>query len=94
MHCLVIFQFNIAVPVTFLACVIFLLVVPLYAAPYDTGMGLVCVASGIPVYLIGVAWKSKPKVIKDYICKYFLVTRKIVLLFMNSMKLFRLQTML
>lgn len=63
-------QFNIAIPVVFLLCVTFLLVVPLYAAPYDTGMGVVCVLSGIPVYLIGVAWKSKPKIIRQYVCEY------------------------
>ncbi|KAK2140994.1 hypothetical protein LSH36_1188g00006 [Paralvinella palmiformis] len=49
------------VPFTFLFFVLFLLIVPLYAAPYDTGMGLVIVLSGVPVYLVGVVWKKKPK---------------------------------
>ena len=49
------------IPVTFLLCCVFLLVVPLYAAPYDTGVALICVLSGIPVYLLGVSWKKKPK---------------------------------
>ncbi len=55
----------------FMVVVTFLLIVPLYAAPYDTGMGLLCVVSGIPVYLIGVAWKNKPKVFNDYMGVYF-----------------------
>ncbi len=50
--------------------VVFLLIVPLYAAPYDTGMGLLCVVSGIPVYIICVAWKNKPKVFNDYMGMY------------------------
>jgi amino acid transporter len=60
-------KFNIVIPITFLLCCTFLLVVPLWAAPYDTGMGLAIVFSGIPVYLIGVAWKGKPKVFVEYV---------------------------
>lgn len=44
--------------------------VPLYAAPYDTGMGLVIVCSGIPVYIIGVMWKKKPKAFTDLVGKF------------------------
>lgn len=33
-----VFQFPVVIPVVFLLVVLFLLVVPLYAAPYDTGM--------------------------------------------------------
>lgn len=49
------------IPFTFLFTVVFLLVVPLLAAPYDTGMGVLIVCSGIPVYFLGVVWKNKPK---------------------------------
>ena len=63
------FQFNLAIPISFLCVVAFLLTMPLYAAPKDTGMGLVCVLSGIPVYLICVKWKNKPKVFQDYVSK-------------------------
>ena len=59
--CLCVFQFHMVIPIIFLVCCTFLLVFPLYKAPYDTGMALICVLSGIPVYLIGVSWKKKPK---------------------------------
>ena len=63
------------IPIIFLVCCTFLLVFPLYKAPYDTGMALICVLSGIPVYLIGVSWKKKPKsfnrlVSKSHVCVY------------------------
>ncbi len=64
------FQFNLAIPITFLVCCIFLLIIPLYAAPTDTGMGLAIVCSGVPVYLIGVAWKGKPKIFVQYVGKW------------------------
>lgn len=61
------FQFNIIVPITFLCAVVFLLIIPLYAAPEDTGMGMLIVLSGLPVYVIGVKWKNKPKSINRFI---------------------------
>lgn len=67
------FQFNIIVPVTFLIAVIFLLIVPLFAAPKDTGMGLLLVLTGLPVYVIGVRWKNKPKAFTDFVSKYWFI---------------------
>lgn len=55
------FQFNLIIPVTFLVFVIFLLIVPMVAVPRETGIGLLITCSGIPVYYIGIVWKSKPK---------------------------------
>ncbi|KAI8746665.1 large neutral amino acids transporter small subunit 2, partial [Biomphalaria glabrata] len=54
------------IPFFFLITVLFLLIVPLMAAPYDTGMGVLIVCSGIPVYLIGVVWKSKPRAFQRF----------------------------
>ena len=66
-------QFNILIPITFMICVIFLLVVPLYAAPADTGMGLVIVCSGIPVYIVGVAWKRKPAAFNRFVREFHFI---------------------
>lgn len=60
-------KFNIIIPIIFTICVVFLLVVPLFAAPYDTGMGVIIVLSGVPVYLLGVSWKNKPKAFTDLV---------------------------
>ncbi|CAE1287136.1 SLC7A5 [Acanthosepion pharaonis] len=57
----ILFTFNLIIPVTFLVFVIFLLIVPMVAVPRETGIGLLITCSGIPVYYIGIVWKSKPK---------------------------------
>lgn len=62
-------KFNIIIPIIFLLICLFLLLVPLYAAPYDTGIGLAIVLSGVPVYCIGVLWKSKPKSFQRFMMK-------------------------
>ncbi|KAG5450739.1 Large neutral amino acids transporter small subunit 1 [Clonorchis sinensis] len=49
------------IPISFICVCCFLLVVPLIAKPHEVGVGLVIVLSGIPVYLIGVVWRSKPQ---------------------------------
>ncbi|PAA49466.1 hypothetical protein BOX15_Mlig030785g5, partial [Macrostomum lignano] len=53
-------RFHWIVPVTFLLFCFYLLVVPLYTEPKGTGLCLLMVLSGIPVYYVCVAWKSKP----------------------------------
>uniref|UniRef100_A0A1Q3EZK6 Putative amino acid transporter n=2 Tax=Culex tarsalis TaxID=7177 RepID=A0A1Q3EZK6_CULTA len=49
------------IPVVFVIICAFLIVVPCYVAPYEVGMGVAITVAGIPVYLIGVAWKDKPE---------------------------------
>ncbi|XP_054283018.1 Y+L amino acid transporter 2 [Macrosteles quadrilineatus] len=52
---------NLAVPVVFLICVLFLVVVPCVSQPYNTLIAVIIILSGIPVYFIGIKWRSKPK---------------------------------
>lgn len=56
-----IFQFPLIIPIFFLLCVLFLLILPLTVEPESTGMALVMILVGVPVYLIFVKWKNKPK---------------------------------
>ncbi|CAC5385617.1 SLC7A5 [Mytilus coruscus] len=69
-------KFNLVIPITFLLCVIFLLVVPLYAATEQTGMALLMVLSGLPVYVLGVKWKSKPKSVRQFIASCTILGQK------------------
>ncbi|XP_013793344.1 large neutral amino acids transporter small subunit 2-like, partial [Limulus polyphemus] len=48
------------VPVLFLFCCLFLTVVPVYAQPTQTGIGLVVALSGVPVYFGEKKWSRKP----------------------------------
>lgn len=72
-------QFSLAIPITFFVICLFLLVVPLFAAPYDTGIGLAIVLSGVPVYWLGVMWKNKPKAFQNLMSKSFKILSYIVI---------------
>lgn len=48
-------------PIFYCLFTVFLVIVPLYASPAETGMGCLIIATGIPVYLIFVKWQNKPK---------------------------------
>jgi len=48
-------------PIFYVCFTVFLVVVPLYASPTETGMGCLIIATGVPVYLIFVKWQKKPK---------------------------------
>ncbi|XP_014775366.2 large neutral amino acids transporter small subunit 1 isoform X2 [Octopus bimaculoides] len=54
-------KFNIFIPISFLIAVAFLLIIPFVAAPREASIGLIITLSGIPVYYLGVIWKSKPE---------------------------------
>ncbi|XP_064611032.1 large neutral amino acids transporter small subunit 1-like [Liolophura sinensis] len=69
-------KLNPLIPWTFLAACVFLLIVPLYAAPRDTGIGVAIICSGIPVYIIGVMWKKKPKSITNFVTKLTILGQK------------------
>ncbi|XP_037890793.1 Y+L amino acid transporter 2 isoform X2 [Glossina fuscipes] len=47
-------------PIVYLIATVFVTVVPMYASPVETGYGILMILSSIPVYLIFIAWKSKP----------------------------------
>ncbi|XP_071958340.1 cystine/glutamate transporter-like [Antedon mediterranea] len=54
------FKVNLAVPIIFTCFALLVVVVSLYSAPKDCGIGLAIMLAGIPLYLIGVRWTNKP----------------------------------
>ena len=63
-------QVHIGFPIFFMIIMTFLILFPLFYSPFECLMGLFMVATGIPVYCIGVLWKSKPQSIQRWISKY------------------------
>ncbi|KAK6195042.1 hypothetical protein SNE40_000558 [Patella caerulea] len=53
-------------PILYTIVTVYLVVLPLYASPVETGIGCLIIATGIPVYIIFIAWKDKPKFIYRY----------------------------
>ncbi|XP_068168466.1 large neutral amino acids transporter small subunit 1 [Antennarius striatus] len=52
---------NILLPVIFVLACVFLIIVSFWKTPVECGIGFGIIATGIPVYLFGVRWKSKPE---------------------------------
>lgn len=52
---------NLAWPVVYLIGTAFITIVPMIASPVETGYGLLMIFSSVPVYLVFIAWKNKPK---------------------------------
>ncbi|XP_046804075.1 Y+L amino acid transporter 2 [Lucilia cuprina] len=57
------------IPIAFVIICAFLVVVPIYVAPYEVGMGVLITVIGIPFYYVGVVWKSKPQWLLNLISK-------------------------
>lgn len=58
-------------PVIYLLASLFVTVVPMYASPVETGYGVLMILSSIPVYLVCIAWKNKPKWFRHGMRKFF-----------------------
>lgn len=54
-------QVNLLVPVAYLVFWAFLLVFSFISEPMVCGVGVIIILTGVPVFFLGVFWKSKPK---------------------------------
>jgi len=60
---------NLILPIIFFITCVFLVLLPFYVSPYETGIGIAITASGVPIYLLTVHWKSKPRLYRKLISK-------------------------
>lgn len=69
----------IAFPVIFIAASIFLVIFPLIKKPGETGVGALIILTGLPVYWVCVAWKRKPKAVRDFLDDAYAKVQKAML---------------
>lgn len=62
-------QVNILLPVSFVLACLFLIVVSFWKTPKECAIGFGIIATGVPVYMLGVWWKNKPKWLLNTICE-------------------------
>ncbi|CAG2167325.1 unnamed protein product [Oppiella nova] len=58
---------SLILPVVFFITCTFLVLLPFYVSPYETGIGAAITFSGIPVYMVTIYWRSKPLIYKRFI---------------------------
>lgn len=63
-------RINIILPLLFFIICLFLVLLPFYVSPFETGIGIIITLTGIPVYLLTVSWQSKPKAYNCFIGKF------------------------
>uniref|UniRef100_A0A914S4Y7 Uncharacterized protein n=1 Tax=Parascaris equorum TaxID=6256 RepID=A0A914S4Y7_PAREQ len=64
-------KLNLIIPITFFTMCVLLLVFPFFTQPGELFIGLGIISTGVPFYLIFVAWKNKPPLILRPWSKYF-----------------------
>lgn len=51
---------NLALPIIFLLCCVFLVAVPTFTEPLNTLIAVLIILSGVPVYYLCIKWEAKP----------------------------------
>lgn len=59
------YRVNLAFPIIYCLATVYLVLVPLYNEPVTTGIGLLIILTGIPVYFVFIYWHGKPRVINQ-----------------------------
>lgn len=52
---------NIIFPIIFFIICLFLVTFPCYVSPWEVGVGVIFIVSGVPMYFIFIYWKNKPR---------------------------------
>jgi len=70
---------NLFFPIIYIIATVFITIVPMIAKPKETGIGLVIILTGVPVYFIFVAWKNKPAVIRKFLSSVTVCLQKLII---------------
>jgi len=69
---------NLFWPVIYIIATIFITIMPMIAKPMETGFGVAIIMTGVPVYLVCIAWKRKPAAIKNGIINFTHTLQKLM----------------
>ncbi|XP_049810014.1 large neutral amino acids transporter small subunit 1 [Schistocerca nitens] len=58
---------NLFFPIIYILASLFITIVPMLASPVETGYGCLMILTSVPVYLIFVYWKNKPKPVQKFL---------------------------
>ncbi|XP_011499166.1 PREDICTED: Y+L amino acid transporter 2 [Ceratosolen solmsi marchali] len=70
---------NLAFPIIYILCTLFVTIVPMYASPVETGYGCLMIFSSVPIYFAFIAWKNKPKCFQESVVSFTKFLQKIIL---------------
>jgi len=70
---------NLVFPILYIIASIMITVVPMAAEPMNTAIGTGMILTGVPVYIIFVYWKNKPKFVKKIFAVITEITQKLLL---------------
>ncbi|KAK3582828.1 hypothetical protein CHS0354_039971 [Potamilus streckersoni] len=71
-------KLPIILPIVLLIVSLAILVLTVYQKPKESGLGLLMVASGAPLYVLGVYWERKPTIFRKYLGRFTILIQKLL----------------
>lgn len=71
-------------PIIYIVFSIFLTVLPIWASPVESGLGILVILSGVPVYFVCIVWKNKPKSFNNLIDNLTIAIQKTLIVASES----------
>ncbi|KAK3582829.1 hypothetical protein CHS0354_039972 [Potamilus streckersoni] len=71
-------KLPIVLPIVILMASLAILVLTVYQKPIESGLGLLMMAAGAPLYVLGVYWERKPTIVRNYLGRFTRLVQKIL----------------
>jgi L-type amino acid transporter 11 len=73
------FKVSLIIPILFILSCLYVVAVSLYSAPWDCGIGLGILLTGVPVYYLCIWWQNKPMWLQNFMVKSTVRLQKLML---------------
>ncbi|XP_022094471.1 cystine/glutamate transporter-like [Acanthaster planci] len=73
------FKVSLIIPILFILSCLYVVIVSLYSAPMDCGIGLAILLTGVPVYYLCIWWEKKPVWLENFMITSTIRLQKLML---------------
>ncbi|CAG0890978.1 unnamed protein product [Darwinula stevensoni] len=75
---------HLGIPIVFLVVCTMMVILPIYRSPWEVGMGVAIMLTGLPAYFVGVYWQNKPSWVRKMTVSLEVLCQRLLLCSMQE----------